>query len=313
MTPDISVIVCTYNRAKSLQDTLRALAAQEARDGLLLELVVVDNSSTDETRDVVGAAGQTSRWPVRYLFEGRLGKSRALNYGIREARAQWLVFTDDDVIPEPSWAQALYDAGCTYEADCVGGRILPLWAKEPPSWLAGQQLALESLALLDCGSEPRLDGIHTAYRIYGANMAFRKAVFEDVGPFRVDLGPTGLQCIHGEETDFLVRAHHAGKRLAYAPEAVVRHKVPMERMRLRYFRRLRFYEGRSSVMRGELARTPFPRWLVRRCGEHLLRSLWAYGRGRITQGVHNELVFWQQFGELVEVAKPSRANGVPRA
>src|SRR3989338_6037339 len=130
MTPHLSIILCTYNRADSLRDTLQALAMQQAREGLSMEVVVADNNSTDETRHVVEA--QASRWPVRYLFEGCLGKSHALNHGISAAQAPWLAFTDDDVIPEPSWAQALYDAGRALNADCVGGRTLPLWAPEPP-------------------------------------------------------------------------------------------------------------------------------------------------------------------------------------
>ena len=313
MTPDISLIVCTYNRAKSLQDTLRALAAQEAHEGLSLELVVVDNHSTDETRQVVMAAAQASRWPVRYLFEDRLGKSHALNHGVLEAQAPWLVFTDDDVIPEPSWAQALHDAGSAHQVDCVGGRILPLWSKQPPAWLVGQQRLLESLALLDGGPEPVMDGIHTAYRIYGANMALRKAVFDEVGLFRTDLGPMGLRPRHGEETEMLIRAHHAGKLILYTPHAVVRHKVPAERMRLGYFRRVRFYAGRAAVLRGELAPKPFPRWLVRQCGEHLLQSLWAYGTGRLERGVQQEITFWEQLGMLIEFMNHSRANGTPHA
>ncbi len=308
-TPDISVIVCTYNRAESLRDTLRALGMQETADGLSVEILVVDNGSTDATRRVVQEEAQGSRWTIRYLFEARVGKSHALNRGIREARADWLAFTDDDVLPEPSWAQALHDAGRVHPADCVGGRILPLWAQEPPAWLVGHAPLLASLSLLDWGPNPVVGSIHCAYRMYGANMAFRKQIVEAIGPFRADLGVTGLKRMRGEDTDFVVRAYHAGKRLAYEPGAVVHHKVPVERMRLSYLRRLRFYEGRSMVLRGELARAPFPRWLARQCGEHGLQALWAYGRGRFEQGVHHEMAFWEQLGELVEIVKPSHANG----
>ena len=311
-TPDISIIVCTHNRAMSLNDTLEALAAQEVRDGLSMELVVVDNKSTDQTRDVVMASAQASRWPVRYLFEGRTGKSHALNHGIREAQAPWLLFTDDDVIPDPSWVQALSDAASTHEADGVGGRILPLWSKQPPAWLTGQRKLLESLALIDCGPEPAMDGIHTAYRIYGANMAFRRAVFSEIGAFRTDLGPLGLRQRHGEDTEMLIRAHQAGKRLLYTPHAVVRHKVPPERMRLRYFRQLKFYQGRTAVLCGEIAPRPFPRWLVRQCGERALRSLWAYGTGRFERGVQQEMGFWEQLGMLITFMKSPPTTGARR-
>ena len=310
--PQVSVIVCTYNRAESLRDTLRALQAQMVSDGLAFEVVVVDNNSRDHTPAVVEACAHGRGRPIRYIFEPVQGLSHARNRGIREARGELLAFTDDDVVPDADWVEALWQAAERFQADAVGGRILPLWAKEPPAWLAGQQPLLESLALLDGGPEPVMNGIHTAYRIYGANMAFRKAIFSEIGAFRTDLGVVGSKQMRGDETDFLVRAHHAGKRLLYAPQAVVHHKVPAERMRLGYFRRVRFGEGRATVRCGELAPKPFPRWLVRQCGEHLLRSVWAYGRGRLAQGVHQEMVFWEQAGELVELVTPSRANGTPR-
>ncbi len=313
MTPDISVIVCTYNRAESVQDTLRALQGQALSDGLAVEIIVVDNNSRDHTSAAVERFAQQRQMRLRYVFEPTQGLSHARNRGIREARGELLAFTDDDVIPDSGWVEALWQAADRFQADAVGGRILPLWAKQPPAWLEGQQRMLEALALLDCGPEPRMDGIHTAYRIYGANMAFRRSVFNQVGGFRTDLGVVGAKQMRGDETELLVRAHHAGKRLVYAPEVVVHHKVPPERMRLRYFRRLKFYQGRTVVLCGEIAPRPFPRWLVRQCGEHLLRSLWAYGTGRFIRGVGQEMHFWEQLGELVELVQPTHSNGTSHA
>ena len=309
----VSVIVCTYNRAESLRETIAALQRQASPTGVGVELVVVDNNSSDRTPQVVEQCGREGSRPLRYVFEPTQGLSHARNRGVQEARGELIAFTDDDVIPDPGWVAALWQATERFSADAVGGRILPLWAKQPPAWLAGQQLVLESLAILDGGPEPVMDGIHTAYRIYGANMAFRKSVFSQIGAFRTDLGVVGAKQMRGDETEMLVRAHRAGKRLVYAPQAVVHHKVPAERMRLSYFRRVKFYEGRSAVLRGELAPKPFPRWLVRECGEHLLRSLWAYGTGRLARGVQQEMTFWEQTGQLVELVTSSRANGASHA
>lgn len=312
MTPCVSVLICTYNRADSLRDTLQALQ-DETASRVSYEIVVVDNNSADHTRRVVEEAAGTHLRPVHYLFEGRQGKSHALNLGVQESRGELIAFTDDDVIPQAGWVEALWQAAEQFQADAVGGRILPLWAEEPPAWLPGQLRLMESLALLDGGPEPVMNGIHTAYRIYGANMALRKIIFNDIGGFRTDLGPLGRSPTRGEETELLIRAHRAGKRLLYAPQAVVHHKVPAERMRLGYLRRAKFHGGRALVLGGELSSKPFPRWLVRQCGEHLLRSLWAYGTGRFAQGVGQEMSFWEQLGELAEILQPSHANGTRRA
>lgn len=97
----ISVILCTYNRAESLRDTLRILAAQRLPHGVPCELLVVDNNSSDRTRHVVEETQAAFPWPLRYLFESRQGKTYAMNHGVRESRGDVIVLTDDDTLPEP--------------------------------------------------------------------------------------------------------------------------------------------------------------------------------------------------------------------
>lgn len=310
--PQVSVIVCTYNRAESLRDTLLALQRQVVTDGLDFEVVVVDNNSADRTPLAVEQCAREGKRPIRYLFEPVQGKTHALNLGIRESRGELLAFTDDDVVPEPGWVEALWNTAERFHADGVSGRILPLWAKRPPSWLEGQHTLLSSLALIDQGSEPIVGSVHTAYRTYGANMAFRKRVCEEIGGFRTDLGPHGAKLWRGDDTDFVIRAFRAGKRIVYAPDAVVHHKVPVERMRLAYLRKWTFQAGRmQALVLPEEFGPGFPRWLLRRCAEEGLRALWAYGRGRIHQGVRHEMAFWEELGELIQVMKAPRANGAP--
>lgn len=302
MTPDITIIVCTYNRCESLRDTLRALAAQAA-PGLALEILVVDNNSTDATKTVVETAAAESRWPVRYVFEQRQGLTRARNRGIEESRGGWIAFTDDDVIPEPGWVSAVWQAAQAFGADAVGGRILPLWLGEPPAWLQQQNDLWGVLALLDRGPEPIVAALRNAYCVYGANMAFRKSLFAEIGGFREDLGVAGRSLLRGDDTEFVVRAVQAGKRIVYAPQAVVHHKVPARRMRLSYFRQMLFQTGRSEALMEPGAYGRFPRWLVRRCLEDGFRTLRAYGSGGRKLGVQQELLLWRHIGQLVGTMK----------
>ena len=312
--PQVSVVVCTYNRAESLRDTLLALQRQVITNGVDFEVVVVDNNSADHTSRVVEQCAREGTRPVRYFFEPTQGKTHALNLSIRESRGELLAFTDDDVVPEPGWVEALWNAAERFQADGVGGRILPLWAKRPPSWLEGQQTLLSSLALIDEGAQPIVGSIHTAYRTCGANMAFRKTVCEEIGGFRTDLGPNGARLWRGDDLDFVVRAFRAGKRIVYSPDAVVRHKVPVERMRLMYFRKWKFQAGlmQALILPEELG-PGFPRWLVRKCVEEMMRALWAYGRGCFKQGVCHEMTFWEELGKLIQITRAPRASGAPIA
>ncbi|MBI3321338.1 MAG: glycosyltransferase family 2 protein [Candidatus Omnitrophica bacterium] len=314
MTPHVTVVVCTYNRCESLQDTLRALQAQVSDGDLSLEILVVDNNSSDRTKVVVEALAPESRWPIRYSFEPIQGLTYARNRGIQEARGEWIAFTDDDVIPEPNWIAALRQGTQTFQADGIGGRILPLWMQEPPAWLLRQPDLLGVLTLLDRGPVPIVATLKDAYFIFGANMAFRHNLFEKLGLFRTDLGVVGKTAMRGEDTEFVVRAVQAGKRVVYAPEVVVCHKVSAERMRLAYFRRVKFHTGRSESLMWSEPVDRMPRWLIRKCVEDGVRTLTAYGRGNALLGVARELTFWRRLGQLAGTLKqpvgtPTVASG----
>jgi glycosyltransferase involved in cell wall biosynthesis len=133
--PSVSVIVCTYNRCESLRETLAALQGQVVHPETRLEIIIVDNNSSDQTRDVIQEAAKQTRWPLAYCFEGRQGKSHALNQGIRRAQGEFLLFTDDDVVPDDRWVQGLHDALMLHRADVAGGPIRPLWLGTAPWWL----------------------------------------------------------------------------------------------------------------------------------------------------------------------------------
>src|SRR5262249_51145554 len=131
---DVSVIVPTFNRAARLDTLLDDLSHQDT-DGRALEVLVVDNGSTDGTVRVV--EGWSARDPrIRYLREPRPGASSARNAGIAAATASILAFIDDDVRPAPDWVAAVCRAFERHpELDCVGGRIDARWPAPPPSWL----------------------------------------------------------------------------------------------------------------------------------------------------------------------------------
>lgn len=312
----ISVIVCTYNRCESLRVTLEAIQQQCLGEGVQLETVVVDNNSRDRTKSVVEALAARSAMPIRYVFEPKQGLSRARNCGIAEARGEILAFTDDDVIPEPRWIAALVEASARYGADCVGGKVLPAWLAAPPEWLVSERLRKHLRGLLvwlDHGPEPIVAQKPDPVFLFGANMAFRKAVFEEVGPFRTELGRSGSKLLSGDESELLIRLFDAGKRIVYTPHAVVAHKIEPERMRLGYARRWQFYAGRSRVVmaRDDLRR--LPNWLIRECLQQAAGALGAYTLRRREEGIERELVFWSQLGQIVEQMsqrrRPRRLDG----
>ena len=177
------MILCTYNRRQSLAKTLESLTASALPGWIGWEVLVVDNNSSDQTRET--AEDFCRRYPgrFRYLFEPQQGKSYALNTGIREARGEVLAFTDDDVTIEPTWLQNL--TACLNDGQWAGagGRTLLAQSFSPPRWLnlKDPHNLVILAAFFDGGPQPR----ELREAPFGANMAFRKEMFEKYGLFRL--------------------------------------------------------------------------------------------------------------------------------
>jgi len=246
--PEVSVVVCTHNRASSLRLTLTALAAQRTLADITWELVVVDNNSTDATQSVVQRFSATSSITTRYVFVKAQGLSRARNAGIAESRADVIAFTDDDVDPATDWVYRIAAALHGAETDIIGGRILPKWSRTPPRWLQERPTLHGALAIMD---HPRpaevLDARHVP-GVWGANMAFRRRVFKRVGVFDTRRGLVGTTLHRGEEIDLVGRALTAGCRAVYDPSVIVSHRIAPERMRVRYLSRLYFQRAEGEAL-----------------------------------------------------------------
>jgi glycosyltransferase involved in cell wall biosynthesis len=242
---NISVVLCTFNRCQSLRKALDSLAASKVSTGLTWEVLVVDNNSNDQTRDVVDEFSKGNPDRFRYLFEPNPGKSYALNLGIQEARGDVLAFVDDDVIVEGTWLQNLTAPLNNTSWAGSGGRILPQPGFTPPRWLPldGPDNMGGILAIFDLGERP--GPLHQSP--LGTNMAFRRIVFERHGKFRTDMGPRPGSEIRNEDTEFGRRIMAAGELLWYEPSAVVYHEVPQNRLSKKYFQKFWFDQGRASV------------------------------------------------------------------
>lgn len=240
---EITVIICTYNRCQSLKRTIESVAAQTLSHAIAWEIVVVDNNSSDETYEVV--EDFRSKYPerFRYICEPQQGVSRARNAGILAARGDILAFIDDDETADPKWLENLTSNLRTGEWAGAGGRVVPPSDFSPPSWLSlKSSFAKGPLAAFDLGIEPG----QLNEPPFGANMAFRKKVFDQFGGFRTDLGRSGKSMISNEDTELGRRLMAAGLRLRYEPSALTYHPVEEKRLLKQYFLDWWFNKGRSD-------------------------------------------------------------------
>ncbi len=241
---NFSIVIATYNRACVLGETLASLRALDP--GSAWEVIVVDNNSTDQTREIVERTQRDYPVPLHYALEREQGRSAALNCGFRMARGRILVTTDDDVRVEPEWLNRIEAGLHAHACDYVGGRVLPLWGATPPAWLPATNGQLwAAIALLDYGPQP----IQFGRRVpLGVNMAMSRLAIERAGAFDPRIGRKAGTLLGQEVREWCVRAHAAGLTGFYLPDMVVRHLIPAERLTKRYFRRWFFWRGISRAM-----------------------------------------------------------------
>lgn len=268
----VSVIICTWNRWRLLEQTLQQMTALRAPSASDWELLVVNNNCTDDTDAVLERFG--GRLPLRPLFEQKQGHSNARNCGLRAAQGDLIVYTDDDVLVEPSWLAELCAAAERWpEAAFFAGRVNPWFEKSPPPALAQVLEAVsEGFCGIDLGPEERYLSAPESPK--GANMAFRRQAIASL-QFDPELGIKGSIETRGDETSFCEQITKAGGRGVWVPRAVLKHFVPADRIGLSYIKRFCIGLGQTYVRRGELADgsriAGVPRWLLRRYCEALAK------------------------------------------
>lgn len=295
---DASIIVCTYNRAESLRDTLRALRAQKTNPSREWEVVVVDNNSKDHTRKAVEEVQR--EWPLlRYEFEQAQGLSHARNYGIAAARGEVLLFTDDDVLPEADWLETTLAGMDKYQADACGGYIAPIWETPPPAWLTDRFYGFLAVRTGRCDDYP----IELPSQApFGANMAVKKVVFDTVGLFDTSRGRKGNVLASGEDGELFERILSAGLKAVFLGQSRVHHKVESFRLTKRYFRRWRFQTSRniaqSKDMTGERRLFNIPLYVFPQFLRAVARMLWGHISQPRDEAFNREMVVCHFLGTM---------------
>ena len=240
---DVSVAICTYNRAESLSDTLEFLCRQELTANLDWELLLIDNNCTDNTEGIVEQF--VRRLPLHYFLEARQGLSYARNKAINECQGDLLVFTDDDVRPEPRWLTSFVEASAKYAAaEYFGGPIVPWWPGGRPNWVKDINMSLLAgvFGAYDHGDEDHCyseDEMHP----FGANFALRRSLFERMEAFRIDLGARGETPGRGEEAEYFARCRMNSVVGVYVANAKLHHRVELSKLNLGYLYRYGIQKG----------------------------------------------------------------------
>jgi glycosyltransferase involved in cell wall biosynthesis len=320
--------VCTFNRSSDLSTTLDSVRCLDVEPPLTWEVIVVDNHSTDDTREVVARHQAVFPTTLKYVFEPLQGKSNALNTGLRLACGRLIAFTDDDVSVPSNWlmnsiAPLLRDPDLAY----TGGPVRPIWHGRKPSWLDERGRMGGTIAVKDHGPAPFI--FEKQQRIpLGVNMTVRRKLIERIGGFHPDLGPGAPRTrsvrirnrpslLGQEQADFFYRTRRAGARGMYVPDAIMDHQVSASRLNLRYFRRWWYLKGlahaRVHALHGEtelgldLRTTPHiygvPRYLIPMFARHLAGCLGTLLRGRSAESAEHFCMMAYVLGYISEARR----------
>lgn len=299
----ISAIVASRNRCRTLKPCLEHLCRAANEIPGACEIIVVDNNSDDNTRDVVAAFVRESPELVRYLHEPRQGKSGALNRGMAAAKGTILAFTDDDCYVSQSWFRSIAEE---FQSDGM---------------LGGLSGRVELFDELDCPVSVRtlterclLNSPELALTIpIGCNMAFSRHVIDLVGPFDPALGPGSPGGAVAEDADFVYRVWKAGYKLIYTPGVLLYHhhgrRVPSELAALRR----NYVVGRGAfylkhILKGDWVVAKLAYWEV---SNHLRRITTMRGSSRNDGRPHllRHLIRGAKYGLNAKFAYRREGNG----
>ena len=252
--PEISVIICSYNRADYITGAIESLYNQTL-DKNRFEILVIDNNSIDNTGELVqNYMSNHPGFELHYQTESRQGASFARNTGAAFAKSPLLCFMDDDATAETHYLERILNFFSSHpDAAGLGGRIIPKYIPEKPEWMSHFVSSLvgnfdysNHLTVFKEGKYP-----------LESNMIVRKDDFEAIGGFNIELpGVKGTLRIGGEGKDFFYRLQALGKKVYYDPKVVVHHIVEVKKLTPHYM-----YRVASGIGRGERVRTlAISRW-----------------------------------------------------
>lgn len=276
--PLITVLIATYNRSEDISKTLESLVETDRSD-IDVEIVVIDNNSSDNTRQVVEI--YLDKLPLTYLFQPVPGKNNALNLALEKVElGDIIAFTDDDVDFPKNWFHSVQSACQRHpDFDVFGGKITPVFPQghEIPEWakcrprFGGADFAVHNFGNDDIpywGSEVSLNGVTP----FGANMWCRKKIFTDGLTFNGSIGPAPKTKGKGSETSFLEDCKTHGYKGVYIGDNEVGHRLQPKLLDYSFQMQRSFQMGVGRVLcAGSIwpeGKFKLARWLIQR----LIRS-----------------------------------------
>jgi glycosyltransferase involved in cell wall biosynthesis len=238
----LDILIPTHNRTGLLKQCLDSVLKASIPFDLKVTVLVVDNRSTDNTKEVVQSYLNNSDPVIKYLFVGRPGKSAALNDALNQSDAELVGFIDDDEQIDPTWFEVVYrEFSSDTELGFIGGPYIGNFEQQPPDWLPDTYNGAVGVIV-----RPEINNVLPKRQQYakgitgmlmGGNAVIRKTALNQVLPYPETLGKIGNRIRSGMDEVIYHRLLAAGIRGIVIPDLVIYHWVPVSRMTIRYYRK----------------------------------------------------------------------------
>jgi len=246
----VSIIICCYNSAKKLPETIKHLSLQKNLKDIKCELVIIDNASKDGTAEL---AGQLCREyvhniPFKIFFESNPGLSNARKRGIKEAQYELLLFCDDDNWLNQDYLQIAYDIMMQNNIiGVLGNQCIGEYEVAPPGWF------LDNAVSFAIGKQGDKSGDITDKKgsVWGAGFIVRKSIFQTLqnNGFEFLLsGRKGDALTTGEDRELCLAVRKLGYRIYYEEKLVAKHYMPASRFNYENFLKLSYQNGKISFI-----------------------------------------------------------------
>lgn len=290
----VTVIICTWNRCESLLITLNSLSEQKGIFDCDLEIIIVDNNSTDQTKNTFEQISENWKLgQLRYIFEPRQGKQFALNAGINAASHEILLFSDDDIKFKDDWILTALDRFGNFPSlELFGGKTLAIWpATGKPKWFDTSMSAV--VGVVDLG-DIRIDPAPDVYCPSGANTVARKSLFDAIGKY-------SERHFRHMDHEFGMRCQLRKRKISYEPTMIVYAPVDEKCLTKRYFRKWSFKAGIANIeQKSDRQKTILyvERWIYGRLIQDLVWLTVKSWRSAPDVVFSRELRIWRDLGTI---------------
>lgn len=229
ITPYISVVIPTYNRAHLLVQTVRSFIVQNYNKNRF-EIIIADNNSTDNTTEIIVGLARESPISIRHITDIRQGVHYARNSAAKIAAGEILYYTDDDMIADQHLLSEIIKPFLMDDKVATAtGRVLPTWEVQPPQWI--HDYCYNGLLSLN---DPREDFIISPYDcgVFSCHQAIRRDILFAAGGFNPE--NTAGEWIGDGETGLNIKVRELGYKFAYNGNSIIYHLIPAARMTQSY-------------------------------------------------------------------------------